>query len=82
MKQWRLGYADTLGVFSLALDYEGVALDRVATLHALTPMLGIVPFGHGGLTLGARYRIAFAHDERRPDAPDQDRFAATLDWLW
>lgn len=85
VKQWRLGYQDSWRVLAFGLDYEGVALDSVATLHAFTPLLAVQPLGPGRLTLGLRYRLAFAHDERRPNAagtPDQDRFSATADWLF
>lgn len=83
--QWRLGYQDAWRILAFGLDYEGVALDSVATLHAFTPLLAVRPLGPGRLTLGLRYRLAFAHDERHPGAagtPDQDRFSATADWLF
>ena len=87
VKQWRLGYQDTWNILVFGADYEGVALDTVATLHAFTPTLGVRPLGRGMLDLGLRYRVAFAHDERRgasgkAGAPDNDRLSLTADWLF
>ena len=85
VKQWRLGYQDAWRMLVFGVDYEGVALETVATLHAFTPLLAVEPLGPGRLTLGLRYRLAFAHDERRPEGaavPENDRFAATADFLF
>jgi hypothetical protein len=83
VKQWRLGYQDTFWLMVAGVDYEGAAVDTLATLHAFTPMVGFQPWGPGRLNIGLRYRFAFAHDERRgAETTDTDRFSATADWLF
>lgn len=80
--QWRAGYGQRAGWLRWDLDVEGVALDRVATLHAVTPALAVEPWGRDALSVGLRYRFAVAHDERRADAPDRDRFSMGVDWAF
>jgi hypothetical protein len=57
---------------------QGVALEDLAKLHALTPELGARLVG---LDLGLRYRFAAVRDERFPGMPES-RFNAMLDFLF
>lgn len=74
----RLYYRQRWGIVRWGLAYQGVALEDLAKLHALTPELGARLFG---LDLGLRYRFAVVRDERFPGMPDS-RFNAMLDFVF
>lgn len=74
----RLYYRQRWGIVRWGLAYQGVALEDLAKLHALTPELGVRLLG---LDLGLRYRFAVVRDERFPGMPE-NRFNAMLDFLF
>lgn len=74
----RLYYRQRWGRLRWGLAYQGVALEDLAKLHALTPELGASFFG---LDLGVRYRYAIVRDERFPGMPDH-RFNAMADFVF
>ena len=73
----RLYYRQRLGMLRWGLSHQSVALEDEATLHAVTPELGVRLFG---VDLTARYRISIVHDDRYPGAAD-DRFNLSADWI-
>lgn len=74
----RLYYRQRWGILRWGLSYQGVALEDLAKLHALTPELGARFFG---LDLGVRYRYAVVRDERFPGMPE-NRFNAMADFVF
>ncbi|MBI3203925.1 MAG: hypothetical protein HYZ29_20460 [Myxococcales bacterium] len=74
----RLYYRQRWGVVRWGLAYQGVALEDLAKLHALTPELGVRLLG---LDLGLRYRFAVVRDDRFPGMPE-NRFNAMLDFVF
>jgi hypothetical protein len=71
-------YRHTLEFLHWGASYQGVSLEDVATLHAMTPELGVNALG---LDLTGRYRFAFVKDERF-DGAASDRFDFTADWIF
>lgn len=74
----RLYYRQRWGLVRFGLAYQGVALEDLAKLHALTPELGVRLIG---LDLGVRYRWALVRDERFPGMPE-NRFNAMADFVF
>jgi hypothetical protein len=76
--EFRLYYRHTLASLHWGLSYHTVDLEKIATLHALTPQAGVLLLG---MDLTARYRISFLRDERFAGAA-QDRFNFSADWIF
>lgn len=74
----RLYYRQRLGIVRFGLAYQGVALEDLAKLHALTPELGVRLLG---IDVGVRYRFAVVRDERFPGMPE-NRFNAMADFVF
>ncbi len=74
----RLYYRHSLGPAHWGLAYQAVSLEDVATLHALSPELGVKVLG---LDLTARYRFSLVHDERFAGAA-ANRFNISADWVF
>lgn len=73
----RAYYRHRLGFLRWGLSLQTVALEDEATLHAVTPELGVRVLG---VDLTGRYRISVVHDARYPGAAD-DRFNFSADWI-
>lgn len=74
----RAYYRQRLGPYRFGLAYQFVALEDVATLHAVTPELGLRVFG---LDLTGRYRISAVQDARYPSL-SEDRFNLAADFVF
>jgi hypothetical protein len=74
----RVYYRHAKGIVHWGLSYQGVSLEDVATLHALTPEIGVNVLG---LDLTGRYRLAIVKDDRF-DGAASDRFNASADWVF
>ncbi len=75
----RVYYRHRIGVLLLGLSYQAVAIEDVATLHAVTPQAGMRFFG---VELVGRYRFTSVNDDRFAGAPATNRFNLSADWIF
>jgi hypothetical protein len=75
---FRLYYRHSVKIVHFGASYQGVSLEDVATLHAVTPELGVNILG---LDLTGRYRFSFVKDDRF-DGASADRFDFAADWVF